>query len=214
MLQSTSCTLSRCRKCDPHTHSWPFLALTCIPSQAQLVLMAHSYPASLLASISVCWLYKNMWPNPSLNTFVDVAFAVGSSSDSPYHTDPLGPVKAHLCQDAGWQAVPSGLHWNGLPLPLSVEFMQQWVHAALKYLHTCILEHWQQLLWNCRGLCCFCVFSWQLKQLACIKLPWRHGQINLVCCTGHRHFHYQHFSLCLTSLFSEPASLNWFICWS
>lgn len=174
-----------------------------------------------------------MWPSPTLSVFVDVACAAGSSSVSPDHKDLLGTVKALLCQDAGWQAVPSGLHWNTLPfslplsfphslsLPLSLSlslcislvFIQPWVHATHINSHTCMLEHWQQLLWNCLVLWCFCVFSWQLKHLACIKLPRRHGQINFVCCIGHRHYHYQQYSLCLTNLLSQPASFI-FIRWN
>lgn len=111
---------------------------------------------------------------------------------------PLGPVQTPWSQQSTGSRkgcppigmLAAGLHWNRLPFSFSLEFMQHWVHATHIHSHTCMLEHWQKLLWNCLGLCCFCVFSWQLKHLAYIKLPWRNGQLNLICCIGHRVFHY------------------------
>lgn len=134
---------------------------------------------------------------------------------------PLGPAQTPWSQQStgSRQGCPpigmlaAGLHWNRLPFSFSLEFMQHWVHATHIHSHTCMLEHWQKLLWNCLGLCCFSVFSWQLKHLAYIKLPWRNGQLNLICCIGHRVFHFPKICPYLTSLCSEPASLNFFICW-
>jgi len=60
-------------------------------------------------------------------------------------------------------------------------------------------------------LCCLCVFSRELNYLACIKLPRR--QINWVCCFRHIHSHCKELSLCLTSVFWEPASLKGFKAW-
>lgn len=47
------------------------------------------------------------------------------------------------------------------------------LHATHTSSHTCVLKHWQQLLWNCLGLYSFflCVFIWRLKHIAYIKLP-------------------------------------------
>lgn len=86
---------------------------------------------------SSCWWLPATYPSLLLAPYKYVTqpltrwmYLWMSCSDDPDHSDPLGPVKAHPCQDAGWQALPSGLVWNGLPLPLSLwsscrsEFMQ------------------------------------------------------------------------------------------
>lgn len=143
-------------------------------SNALLVLMANSYPAII---ISVCWLLINDYvTQPNAACVCGNGLCCWVQHRHLWPQGSLRPVKALPCQDAGWQTLPSVLHWNGLPLSLclsfSLEFMQLWVCAThIQYSHTCMLWHWQELLLNCLGLCCFCVFSWQLKHIACINCP-------------------------------------------
>lgn len=149
-------------------HSCSLLIFTNTLSQAGFVLVPHSYLDSPMASIFLSLGFlSNMWPDRSHKWNEPVVLRPTQTALT------TGSVKALLCQDAGWQPLPSGLHWN--EFPLSVELVQKWVHVTHKYLHTCLLEHWQKLLWNVLVLCCFCVFRWQLKQLAWIKMPWREG---------------------------------------
>lgn len=143
-----------------------------------------------------------MWPNPMLHAVVDVACSVWFSSDTlvtGIHWAQSRLSSIRILADRLYPLASIGSAFPSLSLwgLCSSEFMQH------TYSHTCMIEHWQQLLWNCLGLRCFCVFSWQLKHLAYIKLPWSHGQINLVCCIGHRDFRYPNISPSLTSLGSE-----------
>lgn len=92
------------------------------------------------------------------------------------HVCGCGPLLAPAIHSDHSKLLLDTLH----PLASTTRFR---VHAAHTCSHTCVLKHWQQRLGNCFGLCFFfCVFIWRLKHIAYIKLPWRHGQTNLVCC--------------------------------
>lgn len=166
-LQSSQC-FSQLHPIFPNLWLTLLLSFTYAPSQAVFMLVAHSYLDSCMASILVVGFLPNMWFDhthnwnwPVLLGPAQTALTTGSSQSPPLSG-------CWLTAFALWPL----LEWTS---SCSVEFMQQWVHVTHKYLHTCLLEHWQKLLWNFLVLCCFCVFCWQLKQLARIKMPRRKG---------------------------------------
>lgn len=103
--------LWRCTKCDQSPY---FLWLSFhSPAGSHYGPQARPGPACADGSQRA-----NMWPSPSLTQCI---------CECPAQTTLTTAIR---CQDAGWQALPSGLVWNGLPLPLSLwsscrsEFMQ------------------------------------------------------------------------------------------
>lgn len=119
-----------------------FLVYTCNLCLISYWCLTMEAMALLVISISVCFL-PNTWASPSLHASVGTACAVGPEwtalTTGPSYGPPLSGCWLTGC------AIWHQLRWTS---PSEWELTQYWVHTTDKGLHTCMFEHWRQLLWK------------------------------------------------------------------
>lgn len=112
----------------------------------QTIQAWHPHSSQLLTRplkiIWICGLITMFWSNSTQHALVDIA---RSRSSHPHW-----PRRA---AGSAFGTLADILH----PLASTASLR---LHATHTSSHTCVLKHWQQLLWNCLGLySVFCVFS-------------------------------------------------------